>query len=83
LSRDEYGIFHVNCKHCGHAFEIGCPDEKVYVRILDKPCPRRDSIELNNYCPSCEKPNTIIWDMNHELPFKRDKNDDLKFAGQP
>jgi hypothetical protein len=81
MSKDEYGGYSINCKICNRPFTVSPPGSE-FIRILEKNCDRGDSIPIKNTCPSCDSENTIIWDMDHNLPFNRDESSDLNLAGQ-
>jgi hypothetical protein len=80
MSKDTDGGFNVICKSCNRPFTVSPPGSE-FVRILQENCERGDSIPIKNTCPSCDHQNTIIWDMDHSLPFNRDESSDLNLAG--
>jgi hypothetical protein len=38
-----------------------------YIRIIQHPCEREDSITRDRNCPTCSQLNRIIWDKDHNL----------------
>jgi hypothetical protein len=80
MTQNTFGGFHANCQRCNTRFPVD-PPGRDYIEILESECPRGDSMTTHNFCPSCEFRNPIIWDRDHNRPFKRDPESDLKLAG--
>jgi len=72
--------FQFTCQQCATPFPVSPPGQE-YIRILPAECPRGDSMTIHNFCPACQFRNPIIWDRDHDLPFHRDPESDLKPAG--
>lgn len=65
MSKDADGNFTVRCTVCKTPFKV-YPPGLEYVRIIQQPCTRGDSIATDRTCPACDTQNTIIWDIEHK-----------------
>jgi len=71
VTKDFYeGGFTVLCLFCNRPFTVYSPTPE-YIRIIQQPCEREDSITRDQSCPTCSQLNKIIWDKDHSLPFNR------------
>ena len=72
---------------CADAFTVLCLFFTVYsptpeyIRIIQQPCEREDSITRDRNCPTCSQSNKIIWDRDHNISFRESKSS-LKPYGQ-
>jgi hypothetical protein len=71
MTKDFYdGGFTVLCLFCNRPFTVYSPTPE-YIRIIQQPCEREDSITRDLSCPMCSQLNKIIWDKDHNMSFNR------------
>jgi len=73
MTKDSYDSgFTVLYLFCSRPFIVYSPTPE-YIRIIQHPCEREDSITRDRNCPTCGHSNKIIWDKDHNTSFKSPK----------